>query len=143
MRNIIIVDVDHAIATAMVGRGAKCALCRAVIPIGPDIVTRQQMTFADWCAEVRELADEQWPEVSDQCPTLYAVWGGGATPHQALHMIGLILPPRQYEEGVKPWTSSKNAHRRMVRDRHVVRGHDCLVHNREGLNLLPQRLGGS
>ena len=60
------------------------------------LVTRQQMTFADWCAEVRELADEQWPEVSDQCPTLYAVWGGGATPHQALHMIGLILPPRQY-----------------------------------------------
>ena len=37
----------------------------------------------------------------------------------------------------------KNTHRRMVRGRHMVRGHDCLVHNREGLNLLPQWLGGS
>jgi hypothetical protein len=34
--------------------------------------------FADWCAEVRDLAGERWPEVSDQAPTLYAVWGGGA-----------------------------------------------------------------
>ncbi len=34
------------------------------------------------------------PEVSDQAPTLYAVWGGGATPAQALHMVGLILPPK-------------------------------------------------
>jgi hypothetical protein len=25
---------------------------------------------------------------------LYAVWGGGATPQQALHMVGLILPPK-------------------------------------------------
>jgi len=52
------------------------------------------MTFADWCAEVRGLADQQWPEVSDQCPTLYAVWGGGATLRQALHKIRLILQPK-------------------------------------------------
>jgi hypothetical protein len=40
------------------------------------------------------LAGERWPEVSDQAPTLYVVWGGGATPQQALHMVGLILPPK-------------------------------------------------
>jgi hypothetical protein len=44
--------------------------------------------------EVRDLAGERWADVSDQAPTLYAVWGGGATPAQALHMIGLILPPK-------------------------------------------------
>jgi hypothetical protein len=54
----------------------------------------QAATFADWCAEVRDLAGERWPEVSDQAPTLYAVWGGGATPQQALYMIGLILPTK-------------------------------------------------
>jgi len=58
------------------------------------VVRRQEATFADWCAEVRELAGERWPETSDQAPTLYAVWGGGATPAQALYMIGLILPPK-------------------------------------------------
>ena len=46
------------------------------------------------CAEARELAGESWPDVSDQCPTLYAVWAGGATPQQALHMVSVILPPK-------------------------------------------------
>jgi hypothetical protein len=32
--------------------------------------------------------------VADQAPTIYAVWGGGATPAQALYMVGLILPPK-------------------------------------------------
>ncbi|MGI8567881.1 MAG: hypothetical protein ACR2KT_01730 [Methylocella sp.] len=58
------------------------------------VARRQDQTFSDWCAEVRDLAAERWPEVSDQAPTLYAVWGGGATPQQALHMVGLILPPK-------------------------------------------------
>jgi hypothetical protein len=58
------------------------------------VARRQDQPFADWCAEVRELAAERWAEVSDQAPTLYAVWGGGATPQQALHMVGLILPPK-------------------------------------------------
>jgi hypothetical protein len=58
------------------------------------VVKRQEVTFADWCSGVRELAEERWPEISDQAPTLYAVWGGGATPAQALHMVGLILPPK-------------------------------------------------
>jgi hypothetical protein len=58
------------------------------------VARRQEIAFADWCAEVRELAGDHWPEVSDQAPTLYAVWGGGATPAQALHMVGLILPPK-------------------------------------------------
>jgi hypothetical protein len=58
------------------------------------LIRVQAQTFADWCAEVRELAGERWPEVSDQAPTLYAVWGGGATPTQALYMIGLILPQK-------------------------------------------------
>ncbi|MGH6846447.1 MAG: hypothetical protein ACREC0_03095 [Methylocella sp.] len=58
------------------------------------IARRQDQTFADRCAEVRFLAGERWPEVGDQAATLYAVWEGGATPQQALHMVGLILPPR-------------------------------------------------
>jgi hypothetical protein len=35
-----------------------------------------------------------WAAVADQAPTIYAVWGGGATPAQALYMVGLILPPK-------------------------------------------------
>jgi hypothetical protein len=58
------------------------------------LIRVQAASFADWCAEVRDLAGDRWPEVSDQAPTLYAVWGGGATPQQALHMVGLILPPK-------------------------------------------------
>jgi hypothetical protein len=30
----------------------------------------------------------------EQAPTDYAVWGGGATPAQALYMVELILPPK-------------------------------------------------
>ena len=37
---------------------------------------------------------ERWADVADQAPTIYAVWGGGATPAQALYMVGLILPPK-------------------------------------------------
>ena len=55
---------------------------------------RQDQTFADWLAELRELAGERWADVADQVPTIYAVWGGGATPAQALCMVGLILPPK-------------------------------------------------
>jgi hypothetical protein len=58
------------------------------------VARRQETTFADWLMEVRDLAGEQWPAVAEQSPTLYAVWGGGATPAQALHMVGLILPPK-------------------------------------------------
>jgi hypothetical protein len=58
------------------------------------LIRVQAQTFADWCAEVRDLAGERWPEVADQAPTLYAVWGGGATPQQALYMVGLILPSK-------------------------------------------------
>ena len=43
---------------------------------------------------VSELAGERWPDVAEQAPTVYAVWGGGATPAQALYMVGLILPPK-------------------------------------------------
>jgi hypothetical protein len=57
------------------------------------VARRQDQTFADWCAEIRDLAGERWPEVSDQA-TYSPVWGGGATPQQALHMVGLILPPK-------------------------------------------------
>ena len=59
------------------------------------LIRAQSLTFSDWCAEVRDLAGERWPEVADQCATLYAVWGGGATPAQALHMVSLILPPNK------------------------------------------------
>jgi hypothetical protein len=45
-------------------------------------------------AGVSELAGERWPDVAEQAPTVYAVWGGGATPAQALYMVGLILPPK-------------------------------------------------
>ena len=50
-------------------------------------------TFSDWCAEVRELAGERWPDFSEQAPTL-AGWRGGATPAQAFYIVGLILPPK-------------------------------------------------
>jgi hypothetical protein len=48
------------------------------------VARRQDQTFADWFAELRELAGERWADVADQAPTIYAVWGGGATPAQAL-----------------------------------------------------------
>jgi hypothetical protein len=54
----------------------------------------QEQTFVDWFAELRELAGDRWPEFADQAPTGYAVWGSGATPQQALYMVGLILPPK-------------------------------------------------
>jgi len=54
------------------------------------VARRQDETFANWFAELRELAGEHWADVADQAPTIYAVWGGGATP--ALYMVGLILP---------------------------------------------------
>ncbi|MGB6176435.1 MAG: hypothetical protein WBF43_08890 [Methylocella sp.] len=49
---------------------------------------------ADWLAKLRELAGGGWADVASQAPTVYAVWGGGATPAQALYMVGLILPPK-------------------------------------------------
>jgi hypothetical protein len=59
-------------------------------------ITRQQdQTFADWFAELRELAGERWADVADQAPTVYAVWGGGATPAQALYMGGSFSRRRQ------------------------------------------------
>ena len=58
------------------------------------VARRQDQTFADWVAELRELAGESWAAVADQAPTIYAVWGGGATPAQASYMVGLILPPK-------------------------------------------------
>ena len=58
------------------------------------VARRQDQTFADWFAELRELAGERWADVADQAPTVYAVWGGGATPARALYMVGLILPPK-------------------------------------------------
>ena len=57
------------------------------------VAKRQEQTFADWLAELRELAGDRWPDVADQAPTVYAVWSGGATPQQ-LYMVGLILPPK-------------------------------------------------
>jgi hypothetical protein len=58
------------------------------------VARRQEQTFTDWFAELRELAGDRWHDVADQAPTVYAVWGGGATPQQALYMVGLILPPK-------------------------------------------------
>jgi hypothetical protein len=58
------------------------------------LIRVQAQPFADWFAELRELAGERWADVADQAPTVYAVWGGGATPAQALYMVGLILPPK-------------------------------------------------
>ena len=57
------------------------------------VAQQQEHTFADWIAELRELADHRWIYVANQAPTLYATWGGGATPAQAMYMVGLILPP--------------------------------------------------
>ena len=65
--------------------------------IQKQLIRVHAQTFSDWCAEVRELAGQRWPDVADQCATLYALWGGGATPAQALHMVNLILPPQAAE----------------------------------------------
>jgi hypothetical protein len=73
------------------GKGEPMRMART---LQKQLIRVQAQTFADWCAEVRDLAGERWPEVADQCATLYAVWGGGATPAQALYMVGLILPPK-------------------------------------------------
>ena len=53
------------------------------------IARRQDQTFADWFAELKELAGERWRASADQAPTIYAVWGDGATPAQALYTVGL------------------------------------------------------
>jgi hypothetical protein len=58
------------------------------------VARRQDVTFSDWFTELRELAGDRWPDVADQAPTVYAVWGGGATPQQALYMVQLILPSK-------------------------------------------------
>jgi hypothetical protein len=34
------------------------------------LIKIQAATFSDWIVELRELAGESWPEVSDQAPTL-------------------------------------------------------------------------
>ena len=49
------------------------------------VVRRLEETFVDWFAELRELAGERWPELSEQAPTSFAIWVGGATPARALH----------------------------------------------------------
>jgi hypothetical protein len=58
------------------------------------VARRQDQTFADWFAELRDLAGESWPEISDQAPVAFATWIGGATPQQALFMINAILPAK-------------------------------------------------
>jgi hypothetical protein len=46
--------------------------------ISKQVIRAQATTFADWFAELRDLAGNRWP--------------GGATPDQALYMITAILP---------------------------------------------------
>jgi hypothetical protein len=41
--------------------------------IQKNIARRQEQTFADWFAELREPTGESWPDVADQAPTVYAV----------------------------------------------------------------------
>ncbi len=59
------------------------------------IVRRQDQTFAGWFAGLKELAGERSADVADQAPAIYAVWGGGATPAQALCMVGPFSRPRR------------------------------------------------
>lgn len=56
------------------------------------VARRQDVTFSDWFAELRELAGDRWPEIAEQAPTAFATWTGGATPAQSLYMITAILP---------------------------------------------------
>ena len=46
--------------------------------ISKQVIRAQATTFADWFAELRDLAGDRWL--------------GGATPDQALYMITAILP---------------------------------------------------
>jgi hypothetical protein len=59
------------------------------------VMRHQTITFADWYAELRELAGERWFEVAEQAPTAFAIWSGGGTAAQALFMISSILPKQQ------------------------------------------------
>ena len=65
-----------------------CPVCGAVASVA--VLASVLGTAA---AHVRDLSGERRPEVSDEAPTLYAVWGGDATPQQALHMMDLIFRP--------------------------------------------------
>jgi hypothetical protein len=53
------------------------------------VARRQEQTFADWFAELRELAGRRGPGAD-----CLRGMGGGATPQQALYMVWLILPPK-------------------------------------------------
>jgi hypothetical protein len=63
-------------------------LSSAIVGHSPRPVPKPEQTYhADAFFDLRAA-------VADQAPTIYAVWGGGATPAQALYMVGLILPPK-------------------------------------------------
>jgi hypothetical protein len=58
------------------------------------VVRHQDQAFSDWFAELQDTAGERSTEVATQAPTDYALWIGGASVAQALHMVSAILPPR-------------------------------------------------
>jgi hypothetical protein len=58
------------------------------------LIKRQEISFADWYAELREISGDRWGEISDQAPTCFAIWVDGGTPQQCLHMVSAILPAR-------------------------------------------------
>jgi hypothetical protein len=51
------------------------------------VVRRQEEMFADWFAELRELAGERWPEISEQAPTAFATW---VDARRALHDVTFL-----------------------------------------------------
>jgi hypothetical protein len=38
------------------------------------LIKRQEISFADWYAELREISGDRWGEISDQAPTCFAIW---------------------------------------------------------------------
>jgi len=58
------------------------------------VARRQETTFADWIAELRDLAGRAMARFRGSSPDSLCGMGWGATPAQALHMVNLILPPK-------------------------------------------------
>jgi hypothetical protein len=77
---------------ARAGRARDKPRCPRSGPLSAQLANQDPVPHAGFCSD--ELAGERSTDDADQAPAVYAVWGGGSTPTQALYMVGLILPPR-------------------------------------------------
>jgi hypothetical protein len=71
------------------------------------VARRQDQTFADWFAELRELAGERWADVADQAPTIYAVGAAVRRRHRRFTWWGSFSRRRQRRHNHKPLPNSR------------------------------------